>query len=417
MKKIYLIVLLLAPLISFSQASKIISSQAVPKNVIAPNLVWVDLGDTLTGGGGQYRFWLGYPDSLKIKSIQVLWLRDTTQAWGDLRYAQLLGAYTNPPFVNSLSAGKVFGLSSVATSGAYSDLSGLPNLSLYYLASNPSGYISGITSGMVTAALGYTPYNSSNPSNYITASALSPYYLASNPNGYISSVPAQTFASLTGKPTTLSGYGITDATSNARTSISLTTTGTGAASYNNSTGVLNIPTPTTGTVTSVGLSSTDFSVSGSPVTSSGSIIANLNTSGVSAGSYNGTYTVTTKGIVTAANNKSQSIVARTLGTSFQVSTTKAADVNYSVLISLVSVLAGNAGGTVQLQISSDNVTFNTASTSGYSVSGLVSTASNTQTLSAYVPAAYWVKIVYTASTSGLGSSSTGTYQTGQEVLY
>lgn len=37
------------------------------------------------------------------------------------------------------------------------------------------------------------------------------YYPASNPNGYITSVPAQSFASLTGKPTTLSGYGITDA--------------------------------------------------------------------------------------------------------------------------------------------------------------------------------------------------------------
>lgn len=37
------------------------------------------------------------------------------------------------------------------------------------------------------------------------------YYLASNPDGYISSVPAQSFSSLTGKPTTLSGYGIVDA--------------------------------------------------------------------------------------------------------------------------------------------------------------------------------------------------------------
>jgi hypothetical protein len=44
-----------------------------------------------------------------------------------------------------------------------------------YNATNPSGYISGITSGMVTTALGYTPYNSSNPSGYITSSALSPY--------------------------------------------------------------------------------------------------------------------------------------------------------------------------------------------------------------------------------------------------
>jgi len=42
--------------------------------------------------------------------------------------------------------------------------------STYYLASNPSGYITGITSTMVTNALGYTPYNSSNPNGYITSS-------------------------------------------------------------------------------------------------------------------------------------------------------------------------------------------------------------------------------------------------------
>ena len=62
----------------------------------------------------------------------------------------------------------------------------------------------------------------------------------------------------------------------ARTAISLTTTGsTGAATYNNSTGVLNIPNYAdqyVGTVTSVGLSApTGFSVSGSPVTSSGTL--------------------------------------------------------------------------------------------------------------------------------------------------
>ena len=39
-----------------------------------------------------------------------------------------------------------------------------------YNSTNPSGYITGITSGMVTTALGYTPYNSSNPSGYITSS-------------------------------------------------------------------------------------------------------------------------------------------------------------------------------------------------------------------------------------------------------
>jgi hypothetical protein len=44
-----------------------------------------------------------------------------------------------------------------------------------YNSTNPNGYITGITSSNVTTALGYTPYNSSNPSGYITSSALSGY--------------------------------------------------------------------------------------------------------------------------------------------------------------------------------------------------------------------------------------------------
>lgn len=206
----------------------------------------------------------------------------------------------------------------------------------------------------------------------------------------------------------------------ARNALSLTTTGSsGAATYNSSTGILNVPqyANSGGTVTSVGMASSDFAISGSPVTANGNITANLNTSGVAAGTYNGSYTVTNKGILTSANSKSQSITSRTLGTAFQVSTTKAADVNYSVLITLSSVLTGTASGSVQLQISSDNVTFNTASTSGYSISGLVSTATNTQTLSAFVPAGYYVKIVFTGNTTGIGSSAAGTYQTGQEIIY
>jgi hypothetical protein len=39
-----------------------------------------------------------------------------------------------------------------------------------YNSTNPSGYITGITSSNVTTALGYTPYNSSNPNGYITSS-------------------------------------------------------------------------------------------------------------------------------------------------------------------------------------------------------------------------------------------------------
>ena len=89
-----------------------------------------------------------------------------------------------------------------------------------YNSSNPSGYISSITSGNVTTALGYTPYNSTNPSGYIssitsgnvtTALGYTPYN-ATNPNGYITGI---SFANVSSKPTTISGYGITDAITTA----------------------------------------------------------------------------------------------------------------------------------------------------------------------------------------------------------
>lgn len=62
-----------------------------------------------------------------------------------------------------------------------------------------------------------------------------------------------------------------------------------------------------GTVTSVGIVSTDFSVSGSPVTTSGNITLNLNTTAASAGSYGdathvGAFTLDTKGRITAASS-------------------------------------------------------------------------------------------------------------------
>lgn len=43
------------------------------------------------------------------------------------------------------------------------------------------------------------------------------YPLAGNPSGFLTSVPAQTFSSLTGKPTTLPGYGIVDGVPISRT--------------------------------------------------------------------------------------------------------------------------------------------------------------------------------------------------------
>ena len=76
-----------------------------------------------------------------------------------------------------------------------------------YNSTNPSGYITGITSGNVTTALGYTPYNVTNPSGYIsgitsgditTALTYTPYD-ATNPAGYITGITS-------GNVTTALGY-------------------------------------------------------------------------------------------------------------------------------------------------------------------------------------------------------------------
>lgn len=81
--------------------------------------------------------------------------------------------------------------------GTPTTLSGYGITDAYPLTGNPSAFLTSITSGNVTGALGFTPYDATNPSAYIS-----------------------------------------------RTGISLTTTGTGAASYNSTTGALNVPNTT-----------------------------------------------------------------------------------------------------------------------------------------------------------------------------
>lgn len=107
-----------------------------------------------------------------------------------------------------------------------------------YNATNPAGYITGITSGDVTTALGYTPYNATNPNNYIALTALS------------STATGLTYTNTTGVFSLTSGYSIptTASQTNWDTAYtnritSLTTTGnSGAATLISN--VLNIPNHT-----------------------------------------------------------------------------------------------------------------------------------------------------------------------------
>lgn len=248
-------------------------------------------------------------------------------------------------------------LASVATSGSYTDLSGVPSIpaaqinsdwavasgvgeilnkpstiagygitDAYPLSGNPSNFLTGITSGQVTGALGFTPYSASNPSSFVSQSG-------------------------------------------ARTAVSLTTTGTsGAATYNSSTGVLNVPNYTPPTVPA----------------------------------------------------RSQSSATRALNTAFQVSTTRDAQVNYSVQCTITASIASGQSCDVVLEIATD-----AAFTAGVQTVGIIGTGQTytlaiaiqgvqpqTAQLSGYVPAGYYARL----RTVNVSGSPTYAYRAGQEVL-
>lgn len=194
--------------------------------------------------------------------------------------------------------------------------------------------------------------------------------LSGVPSEFTPAPHTQAFSTITSTPTTLSGYGITDAyplsgnpsafvtQSGARSSISLTTTGTsGAATYNASTGVLNVPSYTTGsgTVTSVSAGS---GLSGGSITTSGTIsMPNVGT----AGTYS-SVTTDAQGRVTAGTNMSlndspgRSIVTSTSATGFQVSASRPALVCYEGNFQTTSTIGGPAAITVFLETALTNST-------------------------------------------------------------
>ncbi len=128
--------------------------------------------------------------------------------------------------------------------------------STYYLQSNPSSYItaSALSPYLTSATAASTYYLQTNPASYITASALTPYLTtttaASTYQPIITVLPVINGGTgSTSLNTTLvaEGTNLYYLDSRARGAISLTTTGTsGAATYNNSTGAFNIPNYATG---------------------------------------------------------------------------------------------------------------------------------------------------------------------------
>lgn len=293
-------------------------------------------------------------------------------------------------------------LSPVATSGNYNDLSNKPSLSqvnadwdaltgpaqilgkpttlsgygitdAYPSTGNPSGFLTGITSGQVAGALGFTPYSSANPSAFV------------NQTG-------------------------------ARSAVTLTTTGTaGAATYNSTTGALNIPNyaPGTGTVTSI---TAGTGLTGGAITTSGTIsMPNTGT----AGSYSGV-TTDAQGRVTAGTNRSQAAASRALNSAFQVSATRDAIVSYSVQLTVTASITGGQNGDVVLEIATDSGF--TTGVQTVAIAGLGQTYTlaialagvqpQTGVVSGVVPAGYYARM-RTANNTG---APTYAVRAGQETL-
>ena len=116
------------------------------------------------------------------------------------------------------------------------------------------GYITGITSSDVTTALGYTPYNSSNPNGYITSSALTPYVLSAD---LAIVATSGSYNDLSDKPTipsavteaTVSGWGFTKNTGtvtsvnnvspvNGNVTLSIPTVPTNISAFTNDSGYI-----------------------------------------------------------------------------------------------------------------------------------------------------------------------------------
>lgn len=231
---------------------------------------------------------------------------------------------------NAAAARAAIGAGTSSFSGAYSDLGGKPTTlagygitDAYPLSGNPSGFLTSINSGQITGALGYMPYNATNPSGYRTQAQV-------------------------------------------RADISLTTTGTGAATYDPLTGALNVPTPA------------------------------------------------------SAPARSFSYATRALNTCFQVSATRDALVTYSVDIATTLTLLAGQQGTVYLEIFTNSIC--TAGTqevtrfvngqTGALTVGLSLQQNVTATLTGVIPAGSYVRM----RTENNTGSPAFTARPGQETL-
>lgn len=174
-------------------------------------------------------------------------------------------------------------------------------------------------------------------------------------------------------------------------------------------------TPGSGTVTSVGVSSSNLTVSGT-VTTSGSLNVSLPNTGVSAGTYE-FITVDATGRVTAAYNSSSSALgARSLSTPYQASNTaRSYDLQITVSIAIGAGLISTSNGQIVLEISANGSSGWIEHGRSQNINSGVLAAQNTQVcqISALdIPAGYYWRLTPTTN----GGTVTPAYISGREIL-
>jgi len=417
----------LCSFVSWGQvASRLIASQAIPADTAAPNIMWVD-----TVAGSMNRTWVARTSSLRFNTKQIRHLKDSVSLFTAPLYKPISYVPTNAQIISAIGYTPYNGTSNplgfltsvpaqsfTSLTGRPTTLSGYGIVDAYPLSTNPANYLTSINSGQIALALGFVPYPSTNPSAFISSESdplFDSKFAAKNTGGLSEGsnlywTTARFNTAFSGKSTadlsegvnlyyTAARFntafaakttdGLSEGTTNqyytntrARGSISLTTTGSGVSTYNSTTGALNVPTPVNYTAgTGVDITAGVISASSSAVT---------------------------------FNNAP----ARTIGTSFQISTTRPARVSYTVTCTTaLSLLNLNSSAQVFLEISANNSTWITINGAGSTKTLAVSISvglneSNLFNLQCEVPAGYYVRL--RGVTSGGGSSA---WSYGQESIY
>ena len=265
-----------------------------------------------------------------------------------------------------------------------------------------STYLSSITSANVIAALGYTPYSSANPSNYVALGSLS------------SSAVGLTYTNTTGVFSLTSGYVIPTSSSTATWDTaytnritSLTNTGnSGAASITSN--VLNIPNYTLnglgGQASSVNLTSlstlTYASTAFVKMTNSGTFSLDTNTyltTTVATSNYV-PYSGATGAVTLGTNN----ITANAYFNGFTSVVASASLITLTIASTPVYLVTGSGGQVFKLPNANTITNGTTFSFNNNQTTGAVIINNNSNTLVVSVPSGAYVQVVLLDNTNAAG---------------